>query len=129
MCTFERHHAFRNPESVQIVRGYLLRTAANYEVEVVAYCFMPDHLHALVGGLSERAEALKCVAMFRQRSGYEYLRRTRQRLWQEGYFDRVLRSEEATVDVVRYILANPVRGGLCTRPEEYQFSGSAFTLA
>jgi hypothetical protein len=45
-------------------------------------------------------------------------------LWQDGYFDRVLRHEEATLDVLRYIILNPVRGGLCTDPTEYALVGS-----
>jgi hypothetical protein len=28
----------------------------------------------------------------------------------KGYFDRVLRDEEATLDVVSYIVLNPVKG-------------------
>jgi hypothetical protein len=30
-------------------------------------------------------------------------------LWQEGYFDRVLREEDDVFDVARYVLKNPVR--------------------
>jgi hypothetical protein len=36
----------------------------------------------------------------------------------------VLRSEEHTLDVVRYILANPIRAGLAKNLNEYPFSGS-----
>ena len=45
-------------------------------------------------------------------------------LWQEGYFDHVLRDEEAVITVARYVFANPVRKGLCDEPREYAFSGS-----
>jgi hypothetical protein len=36
----------------------------------------------------------------------------------------VLRAEEATRDVVKYIIANPVRAGIVATPEEYRFWGS-----
>jgi hypothetical protein len=36
----------------------------------------------------------------------------------------VLRNEEATLSVARYILENPVRGGLVKRVEDYRFAGS-----
>jgi hypothetical protein len=42
-----------------------------------------------------------------------------------GYFDRVLRREEATLAVVRYVLLNPVRAGLCVEPSEYPLLGSS----
>jgi len=45
-------------------------------------------------------------------------------LWQRSYFDRVLRSEEDTVGVARYLLENPIRAGLATRPEDYPYLGS-----
>ena len=58
---------------------------------VIAYCFMPDHVHFLV-----------------EDAGYE----------------RVLRDEESTVNVARYILENPVRAGLVRQVSEYPFVGS-----
>ena len=47
------------------------------------------------------------------------------RLWQDGYFDRLLRREEATCEVVGYIIGNPVRAGLCSDASRYPFSGSS----
>jgi REP element-mobilizing transposase RayT len=40
------------------------------------------------------------------------------RLWQRYGFERVLRDDEATLDVARYILRNPVRAGLVDVPED-----------
>jgi len=45
-------------------------------------------------------------------------------MWQYGYFDRVLRRDEATLNVVAYILANPVRAGLCRDSRDCAFVGS-----
>jgi hypothetical protein len=42
----------------------------------------------------------------------------------EGYVNRILRHDEATLDVVAYIVANPVRAGLCSSPREYSYLGS-----
>jgi hypothetical protein len=36
----------------------------------------------------------------------------------------VLRGDEATLGVARYILENPVRAGLVARVEDYPFAGS-----
>lgn len=43
----------------------------------------------------------------------------------EGYYERILRDEESTLTVARYILANPVRKGFVREPRDYAFSGSA----
>jgi len=63
--------------------------------------------------------------MFRQRSGHRYRRQFGSRIWQEGYYDRVLREEDDTLEIARYIAANPVRAGLCQDAREYPYLGSS----
>lgn len=60
----------------------------------------------------------------KQTTGRAYARRARQILWQEGYYDRVLRAEEDARAVARYILENPVRAGLAPAPAAYPYLGS-----
>lgn len=91
---------------------------------LVAYCFMPDHVHLVVYGTSQRADLRAFVVHFKKLTGFEYRRGTGVRLWQPGYFDRVLRDDESTEAVTRYTLENPVRAGLATRLGEYRFAGS-----
>ena len=59
-----------------------------------------------------------------QRYGAWFSRERGARLWQVGYHDRILRNDEATLMVVRYILQNPVRAGLVARFSDYPYSGS-----
>jgi REP-associated tyrosine transposase len=125
MCTFRRRTLFVAPAIVNAVAMQFLQRALRERVEAVAYCFMPDHLHALVAGESEDSDLKQLITAFRQSSGYWYRQTTGNRLWQEGYFDRHLREDEDTFDVVSYIVANPVRGGLCASATEYPFSGSS----
>jgi len=86
---------------------------------------MPDHLHYLAEGLTEGAKVDRFASLFRQRSGYVHRKRRRARLWQEGYFDRHLRDDDATLDVVSYIVGNPVRAGLCRSAAEYPYTGAS----
>jgi putative transposase len=113
MCTFERRPVFSTDEIHQIVRAELLRTADAEHVEIIVYCFMLDHVHILAEGCRESADIREFARMFRQQSGYTFRRLWRVRLWQEGYYDRVLRSSDDTIEIARYIIANPVRAGLC----------------
>ena len=64
------------------------------------------------------------VRRFNQTTGFMHRRETGQPLWQPGYHERVLRDDEATLTVVRYILENPIRAGLATDLGEYPFAGS-----
>jgi putative transposase len=45
------------------------------------------------------------------------------KLWQDNYYDHILRKTEDAAGIARYILANPVRKGLVREPEEYQWLG------
>lgn len=45
-------------------------------------------------------------------------------LWQDGYYERVLRRDEDSPAVIDYILNNPVRAGLVDDPLAFPFSWS-----
>ena len=54
-CTADRHEAFRTDAVVDPVLSHILRSASDEAFAVVAYCFMPDHLHLLVEGQAENS--------------------------------------------------------------------------
>jgi REP element-mobilizing transposase RayT len=124
-CTIERQRHFVNGSLTTMVTCQLLQTATDYSFEVIAYCFMPDHLHCFVESVAEQADFLKFVAMFKQRSAFAFTKLTSRRLWQGGFHDRVLRDEESTLSVAAYIIQNPVRARLCDDPRRYPFMGSS----
>src|SRR5438093_4083411 len=124
ICAFDRQRVFESNECVQQTLAHLLRTAADYRFVIVAYCFMPDHVHALVEATALDSDFLKFTSMFKQRSAYAYRSAGSGWLWQEGYYDRVLRSDEAHLSVAAYIVANPLRANLCKDLREYPFFGS-----
>jgi putative transposase len=124
ICTGHRSKTFTALELVDLVRSQLLRTAFEFEFTVIAYCFMPDHLHALVEGQTDAADFLRFMHAFKQRSAFAWTRTHGTTLWERGYFEHVLRNDESTVAVARYILGNPVRAGLVASPAEYPYSGS-----
>ena len=85
---------------------------------------MPDHLHALVAGLRDDSDLTQFVSLAKQRSGFYYKRVYQAQLWQEGYFDRVLRTDEPEMAVIRYIVSNPIRSQIVKTAQEYPFWGS-----
>ena len=91
---------------------------------IPAYCFMPDHLHLLVEGQADNSDLIRFANLLKQRTSFVYQRNHPNRLWQKGYFEHVLRDEEVTRVVAKYILENPVRAGLVKEPLDYPYSGS-----
>jgi len=101
-----------------------MKTAADQRFAVSAYCLMPDHAHLLVEGTTAASDLRRFVGRFKQKTGFTFAAQRGARLWQDGYRDRIPRSDEATLTIVRYILENPVRAGLVARFDEYPYSGS-----
>ena len=91
------------------------------DLESLAFVVMPDHLHWLL----RLGEIRPLERVIHDMKGYTAWKINRRRgvgsgpVWQPGYFDRALRSEEDTRDVARYIVANPLRAGLCRHIGDY----------
>jgi len=129
-CTIRRRRAFEDAAIVETLLEQIRHTAAAEAFAIFAYCFMPDHLHLLVEGTHETSDLRRFARFAKQRTAFAFRRLRGGRLWQRGYYERVLRSDEATPDVIRYILANPIRAALATTLGEYPFAGSeVFTVA
>jgi putative transposase len=109
---------------VGLVLEQIARAAAEQRFAVITYCFMPDHAHLLVEGMSADADAKAFIARAKQYSGFYYKQEHGVTLWQRYGFEHTLRDDELTLVVVKYILENPVRSGLVKRVEDYPFSGS-----
>ena len=125
LCTFERQNRFMTRDVVEPARSQLLQQADDFQSESPAYTFMPDHLHILAIGESPNSDLEAFVAKMKQKAGFEFKQRWRRPLWQEGYYDRILRNDEQTIVVARYIRENPVRAGLVADFRDYPFSGSS----
>jgi putative transposase len=124
ICAYDRARIFVDDQSVDLALMQLSRTADDQRFLVIAYCFMPDHVHILVEGNHPAADFREFVRIFKQRSSFAWKQRTGIALWQRSYFEHVLRDDEDTIGVAKYILENPVRGNLVERPEDYRFLGS-----
>ena len=123
-----RSHGFRhhlvNDEVVTKVIDILKRTAQQEGFLVWAYCFMPDHVHLLIEGQNSNADMKDFVVSFKQRSAYWFEDIHGVKLWAANYYEHVLRNDEATTAVARYIIQNPVRKGIVDDCGSYPYSGS-----
>jgi len=123
-CTINRRATFEDAAAVALVLAQFRRTAHEWSFAILAYCFMPDHVHLLVEGTTARADLRRVAKRLKQGSGQAWKFRTGSRLWQEGYYDHVLRPQDDAKSVVRYIVENPVRAALVARVSDYPHLGS-----
>ena len=123
-CTNRRRHVFTTPDVVTLVLAQVSRAADENQFAVLAYCFMPDHVHLFVEGQSDSSDCKRFIARAKQYSGFYYSRAFQQVLWQRYGFEHVLHDEELSLVAARYILEKPIRAGLVERVEDYPFVGS-----
>jgi putative transposase len=119
---FKRH--FIHDNVVAKVIEILRSTAEQQSFLVWAYCFMPDHVHLLIEGENSYADMKKFVALFKQKTAYWFKGIYGLKLWEANYYEHVLRNDEATNAVARYIIQNPVRRGMVEDCSSYPYSGS-----
>jgi putative transposase len=124
LATTNREPLFEDSITVNLVRKVLVSLQIEGDFLILAYCFMPDHLHLLLQGISDGSNLIKFIKFFKQRSGFGYKNMMGKPLWQPSYYDHVLRKEEDLLEIARYIWNNPVRAGLVSSPHDYPYSGS-----
>lgn len=124
-CTNHRQRLFVSAAIVELVLTQILRAATDNQFAVIAYCFMPHHLHLLIDGQTDASDCRRFIARAKQYSGFYYSKAHGAPLWQRYGFEHVLRDQELSWVVARYILENPIRKGLVQRAEDYPFLGSS----
>ncbi len=123
-CTAFRKPIFNNHDLGHEAVSQILQCTIDEDFDLIAYCLMPDHAHLRVAARSEAADFTRYAKRMKQVTGFNYKQATGRHLWQPGFHDRILRDDEATMAVARYILENPVRAGLAKTLGEWPLAGS-----
>lgn len=95
-----------------------------FGLDIWAYCLMPNHVHLVVVP-SEQQSLSTCLARTHRKYALQINERYgwRGHLWQERFYSFVM-DEPHLFAAVRYTELNPVRAGLCTRPEGWRWSSA-----
>jgi len=120
--THQRRSVLVHEVAASVVRA-IEDAARNESFEIVVYCVMPDHVHLLALGTSDDADAVRFVQRYKQSSGYAFKKEDPAPLWQQSFYDHVLRADEDILPIARYILGNPVAAGLVSDTREWTHSG------
>ncbi|MGH9517177.1 MAG: REP-associated tyrosine transposase [Terriglobales bacterium] len=119
-CCYHRRRLLTTDESRRIFESALERVRRSYKLRVYGYAVMPEHVHLLLGEpqLYTVAEALKSLKQGVSRR----LIGDAEHFWQKRYYDFNIRNYPQFVEKVGYIHRNPVKAGLCERPEDWEWS-------
>jgi putative transposase len=123
-CCQNNKKIFVDEREIEYNLTVLREMTQHFHIALWAYCFMPDHVHFLLEGLSEDSDILLFLGRYKQLTGYSYKQRKGIQLWQKSSYDHILRKDEAIESVVWYILTNPVRNGMVKEFQDYPYLGS-----
>jgi REP element-mobilizing transposase RayT len=129
LCAFASLPRFNDAEAVSETHRFFCHAADRWAFQLLAHCYMPNHVHLIAYGIEEHADLRRFIHDAKQRSGYWHSQNRRSRLWQESYFDHIIRDEESVQRQVCYVLNNPVRAGLVSRWDQWPHSGTTMSIA
>jgi len=120
VCTFERRPLFHMDEYARPVfdsiTGHLAGTMKLYVASL-----LPDHVHLLLTP-DERDLIHEMRAWKTFTTNTLHKIGVRGTIWQPSFYDHVIRQTEDIGEVASYVLANPVRKGLCEDYREYRYN-------
>jgi putative transposase len=123
---YRRLRHLATPEARDIVVAALEHARARYRFRVYGFVVMLEHVHLLVsepdkGMVANAMQSLKISSALRTAGSRQFEGR-RSSLWQKRSHDRNVRDYQEFVEKLRYIHRNPVKRGLCARPEDWKWS-------
>ena len=105
---------------IDLLKRY--KTVCGYQLH--AYCLMGNHIHLLIQENDEPLEKIfrRLGAAFVYWYNAKYGRVGH--LFQDRFKSEAVNDDAYFLTVLRYILRNPVKAGLCTQVEEYPYSSA-----
>jgi putative transposase len=124
-CIKNKTVVFTAREIFDMFSDILFKEASCHYCDIISYIFMPDHCHLLLQGKSEKADTLKAIYMFKQKTGFWFSQHIKNICWQKDFYDHILRTDEEINKHVKYMLDNPVRKKIVEDWKVYPWKGSS----
>jgi putative transposase len=149
-CCYHRRRLFITDASRRTFESALERVRRSFRLRVYGYVVMPEHVHLLLSepqrdmsssgtaplkpkdGLNGPPVLSTVLSEPRQDTLADALKSLKQgvsrrligdadHFWQKRYYDFNIRNYPQFVEKLRYIHRNPVKAGLCERPEDWEW--------
>jgi putative transposase len=122
-CTHERKRFLANDNVHTTFVLFVRRARYNFNVAVGRYVIMPDHVHPFVRGDHNFRLGAWIAALKQALAKAATLSRAKEQIWEEGFFDHVLRSNESYSQKWNYVRENPGRAGLVKSAKDWAYQG------
>ena len=121
ICTKDKINFFKNNTIAREIIDCLISEKKRLNLSIYAYCLMPNHLHLLLSPSTSKKSVSDFIGGFKSKSTRLAWKNKITKLWQNRFYDHILRSDENLREVATYILNNPVRKNLVASWDEYEF--------
>jgi REP element-mobilizing transposase RayT len=114
----ERKKCFENKKAQTIIKRQIYDIEKRFDILIDCFVIMSDHIHMIIVlneakrvNLSKVIQAFKSLVTkeFKEKLGF------RNKFWQRGFYDRIIRNEKDYLEKKQYILNNPLKEELLGR--------------
>jgi REP-associated tyrosine transposase len=129
-CTFNRRALLASKEVARILVDEWRLAHGRHGWAVGRYVVMPDHVHFFCSAELDAKTLPTFMQAWKQWTSKRIARELRLlgTVWQEEFFDHVLRSSESYSQKWDYVRQNPVRAGLVKTSDEWPWQGEIESL-
>jgi putative transposase len=119
--TARRRRLFQVTVTEELLQQTILDYRGQGKFLLHAFVIMPDHFHALIRPAPDVSleKAMQFI-----KGGFSFRLKSKLDVWMRSFNESQIMSAEKFANCVRYIEGNPVRRGLVSTPEEFQFSSA-----
>jgi putative transposase len=123
-----RARTFFDDRDYALYRDLLAENCRAADVEVWAWCLMPNHVHLILVPSDPDGLRRALARVHRRYAGVIQARRKRSGHFWQGRFGAVAMDEEHLAAALRYVSLNPVRARLAARPQDWRWSSTSAHL-
>jgi REP element-mobilizing transposase RayT len=130
-CTLRRRKVLAEKRVAEILVEEWQAARERHGWTVGRYVIMPDHVHFFCAAQLKTRKLQAFIQKWKEWSSKRASRELQMPagLWQEEFFDHVLRSNESYNKKWEYVRQNPVRAGLVSAAEDWPWQGEIELLS
>src|SRR4051794_37727439 len=119
-----RARTFFGDDDYALYRDLLAEHCRAADVEVWAWCLMPNHVHLILTPSDSDGLRRALARVHRSYAGIIQARRKRSGHFWQGRFGAVVMDEEHLAAALRYVSLNPVRARLVARAQDWRWAST-----
>ena len=116
-------YIFNESEDIKKYIKIMYELTEEEKIKIIAYCIMNNHAHILI-----ETNNIEELSNYMLRLNCKYARYYNKKYNRVGYVFRnrykseAIYNEQHLCNCINYIYNNPVKAGMCNKPEEYKYS-------